>query len=365
MNEKIPNYWRSKIDEYDEEFTQELLKELNKIRIDIEKEINNSDTKIQTFVNQYTDREAEDLFKTIIEQKSKKIQNHHEYNADFYLLLKKRWQSAIELLEAFYLLSIETGSKFNEEFLKQALESNDYAFLTLRLLHGRACLVTGEIIILLKNGYPDGAVARWRTLYELSVTANFLKKHGNPTFIKYLEHQYIEYDFSAKTYQKYAKDLHQEPLTESELARNNKYKQSLIEKYGANFIQQYGWASDTLNEQKGRISFKRIAENSDFAKLYPYYQMASIAVHSNARGFAVVLGQPQNQEKVILVGPSDAGFADPGSLTAISLLQINVQFLSIAISESPSRLVALKSMLKLEREIQDKFLFAFNNPISE
>jgi hypothetical protein len=262
-------------------------------------------------------------------------------------------------------LSIETGSKFNKESLPQALESNDLVFLTLRLLHGRACLVTGEIITLLKNGYPDGAIARWRTLFELSVTASFLKKHGVQTITKYLDHQYIEAEKSANTYQKYAKDLHQEAFSEAEFETFTANKQLLIEKYGKTFAHPYGWAAEALDERKGKISFKRIAENSDFAKLYPYYQMASIAVHSNARGFSVVLGQPRNQEKVILVGPSDAGFADPGSLTAISLLHINVIFLSTNLSTSAYRVITMRTMLLLEREINKQLEFAYNHPLNE
>mgnify|MGYP007003805305 CR=1 FL=1 len=35
-----------------------------------------------------------------------------------------------------------------------------------------------EVVCLNKNGFADGAYAKWRSLYELSIIATFIKKYG-------------------------------------------------------------------------------------------------------------------------------------------------------------------------------------------
>ncbi|WP_217430933.1 DUF5677 domain-containing protein [Sphingomonas bacterium] len=49
---------------------------------------------------------------------------------------------------------------------------------TMLHLHARACQVVFEIITLMENGLADGAMARWRTLHEITVVATILAEHG-------------------------------------------------------------------------------------------------------------------------------------------------------------------------------------------
>src|SRR5690606_25692448 len=73
-------------------------------------------------------------------------------------------------------------------------EDNDEVMAALAHLFPRALLVTQEIICLMRGGYPDGALARWRSLHEITVTAMYIAKVGKDAAIAYL----LSFHFSAR-----------------------------------------------------------------------------------------------------------------------------------------------------------------------
>ncbi len=64
-------------------------------------------------------------------------------------------------------ISIEAGMEFQKYFLTFPEYMADPLLGVLMRQHANACRITGEIILMLKGGYPDGAIARWRTLFEI------------------------------------------------------------------------------------------------------------------------------------------------------------------------------------------------------
>ena len=54
----------------------------------------------------------------------------------------------------------------------------------------RAAGVAHEVLALLRAGFPDGAHARWRTLYELAVVAHVLAAGNRGTASRYLAHRF-------------------------------------------------------------------------------------------------------------------------------------------------------------------------------
>ena len=94
---------------------------------------------------------------------------------------------------ALYKCYIESSTRFSNEFFKYREEckvkTDENKFIALAYINGRAIQVANEILVLMKNGYADAAYARFRTLYELSVIADFIDKHGDN-----VAKAYIEYD---------------------------------------------------------------------------------------------------------------------------------------------------------------------------
>ena len=95
--------------------------------------------------------------------------------------IKSAWGYPLDLLDAeigvsrlaCYYFLIQTQSVFNSGSTPPASTIN-LADALIRL-SARACRVASEICCLLRNGYPDGALARLRTLYEIEVVSKFIR----------------------------------------------------------------------------------------------------------------------------------------------------------------------------------------------
>jgi len=194
--------------------------------------------------------------------------------------------------EAFALYScyLELSVYFCDEYLKyinqtgrfQTNKNKEQVFTALRYINGRAIRIANEVLVLLKNGYADGAYARHRTLYELSIYANFIVKYG---------------DNVAKAYIEYNGDL-------------------------------YDWANIVI--KKKRISFKDIEEYSDIKqedidKWRKEYSLTCKLVRASPQGTFSRLSLKGKMEE-ILIGPCDSGLEVPAVNTLATLYYINCMY---------------------------------------
>ena len=103
----------------------------------------------------------------------------------------------------------------------------------------------------MKSGYPDGANARWRTLYELSVVSSFLSKRDNGVSERYLDYDSVIRCKAARYYQEYCKKLGDLPFKEEEIEEIKNEKQRLCEqKYDKEFCRDGGWIPDDIKNRK-------------------------------------------------------------------------------------------------------------------
>lgn len=102
---------------------------------------------------------------------------------------------------ALYKCYIESSTRFSNEFFKYREEckvkTDENKFIALAYINGRAIQVANEILVLMKNGYADAAYARFRTLYELSVIADFIDKHGDNVAKAYIEYDGNWYEWAS------------------------------------------------------------------------------------------------------------------------------------------------------------------------
>ena len=187
---------------------------------------------------------------------------------------------------------------------------------------------------------------RWRSLHEIAVVAMFLHEHGEEFAERYVEHQHIEAWRAARNYVRCQGRLGYEPLRPEELAKIEASAEIAIDRFGAAFKDQYGWASGTLKKKRG-ITFADIEQAAGVGHLRAHYQLACHNVHANPRGAFYRLGL--SDERVLLAGVSDQGMSDPAHLTAISLTQCSVPL--GLIFPAFDNLVALKIMMQVERDI--------------
>lgn len=265
--------------------------------------------------------------------------------------LQRDWKKPFDLFEAFLVLAVEAGDEFNREFRNNTAEKENYVLEALTRLHARACQIASEVLVLLKNGFADGAHARWRSLHEVAVVASFIKTHGNETAERYLLHDSIESYKAASLYQKYYEALGDEPISQDEYDKIKTVRDELIARFGKSYKNNYGWASSALN--KNNPTFRDIEENSGLDHLRPYYKLASHNVHANPKGVIFKLGLLGNIQNILLAGPSNYGFTDPAQNAVSSLGLITVTLLTA--KPTIDNVVLSNILLRFETEIAEEF----------
>jgi hypothetical protein len=98
-------------------------------------------------------------------------------------------------------------------------------------LHAKACLISQEITCLLKNGFADGAHARWRALHETIITSMFLSKNGRDAVERYLYHELVE-SKGADQHRKYQSRLNAIGLSDKEFDDLKAEYARVIDRYG-------------------------------------------------------------------------------------------------------------------------------------
>lgn len=229
-----------------------------------------------------------------------------------------RWGKAISSLELLLHLSRELGrSTFGR---RSKTKTRQYKREVLGRLHVRACQVSDEIIALLRAGFADGAMARWRTLHEICVVILLVSKAGEELAHRYLDHEHVEVKAAIDEYQRNAKDLGAKPPNARELSSAKSNLTSVLEKYGPEFASPYGWAAEHLGMKKPILADLERAVNR--RAMRSYYKMASYNVHASARGIMFQLGNFGNSN-IAVAGASNAGLDEPGQHAALTLAAIN------------------------------------------
>jgi Family of unknown function (DUF5677) len=229
------------------------------------------------------------------------------------------WGKAIDSLQMLLGITNTNCSEFSNELRSNASPENSHTIEAITRLHARGRQVTFEILTLLKSGCADGAHARWRTLHEIAVIANFLRESGNDIADRYLQHVGIETYRAAETYQNHCDTLKYEPISEVEFAALKSNRKNLIAQFGEKFGDDYGWATPIIvKKKKERITFADIEKRVKLEHIRPAYQMANSNVHAGAKGIAYRLGVPAYVDELI-DGPSIYGLDEPGKDAAFSL----------------------------------------------
>ena len=288
----------------------------------------------------------------------KTLSENRSHAQGFQTRLYDIWGDAIDQLELLMYLAVESGENFNKKYRPIAVREKDYVFEVLIRLHARACLVTSEVITLLKSGHAEAAYSRWRTLHETNTTAWFVFENGAEIAERYLLHDVIESYKAAIQYQEVF-ELHKDfyasrdfkPIPMEEVDELRRQRDFLCVRFGQQYAQNYGWALPALENKKP--SFSDIEKAVDFSYLRPFYKLASHGVHAQPKSVLFNLGRPSNKN-VMLAGPSIFGLADPGYSTAISLHQTTHALLMS--KRSLDAILMTATMKSMVDDITEKFM---------
>jgi len=257
-----------------------------------------------------------------------------------------RWSKGLDPLRMMLIASRELGEIFAKKLAKSKAKTGIHKRKALMILHVRACQTTLEILTLLENGLPDGAYARWRTLYEITVVAFFVSRFGDEAAKRYMAHDVVSAREILVNEFRFAGEAYDPSFLEGEVKQIEDDFHAVVQKFGKTFAGHYGWAADSLDKKAPR--FQDLEEAVDWGALPPEYKWSSFKVHAGSAGALRTLGSIGNSN-VIHSGATNAGLQTPAIDTASSLLQI-----TSLIFPNPNHLetaVQLKSLLILRDKV--------------
>ncbi|MFF9055375.1 DUF5677 domain-containing protein [Streptomyces erythrochromogenes] len=248
--------------------------------------------------------------------------------------LRRRYGKAFEayVISTACALESVTMQEVNPD---ASLDENEQATrFALLGLHAKGCRVAGEVYALLHNGYPEGALARARTLHELAIVAGALADSTNDPAhanlaVRYLEHEVIDARGSAIRYQKDHIQLGMEPLEQGYLDELEARFQSAVAKYGPDFKKDYGWAKEYCPD----ANIAGLESKVQMSHMRGYYKLASNEVHAGSRGIFMNRHEFRG-ETAWRAGKTNVGLAEPASMALNSVHQLTVMFLVHGKSDS-------------------------------
>ncbi|MDQ0221777.1 DUF5677 domain-containing protein [Streptococcus moroccensis] len=287
MTDKFENFFTDTLNELLEEHT---------------KTLKNQD-EIDDFLEKYEKADFSGLYETMINDTSNQMVSNaktvmHENSlffrneeAETLASINQKWCNAFVTSESMYMMVLEAVEEYSEFVNKMELQDREesiHTYTALKYVHGRGLQQFLEIITLMKNGFADGAYARWRSLYELNIIASFISKYG-------------------------------EEVAESYISSRNSED-------------RYEWARacGEFDSKKKFIRFDDIKNKADFpSNLWQHqYQLANEIVHPSSQGTFNRMGTMKNEE-MISVGRTDFGLTTPGEHSAITLAQLTGLFLTV------------------------------------
>lgn len=259
----------------------------------------------------------------------------------------QRWKPSFDHLEMMWMIASELGEMHGNAIQAETGKDNNAVMAALACIFPRALLVSQEIICLLKGGFPDGALARWRSLHELTVTAMYIAKHGEIAAVPYL----LSFHFSAR------RAAHQ--MNEhSEQAKIRNFSKEEMKEFdarcsGAEEILGRKIANDKYGEwpaiMQTHTNFAAIEEDVDMNHWRPRYRWASTHTHAHHRPLDKLLGMAEASNEVHLIGASNSGLVDPLQMTAITLAQVTITYLFHGVNAD--RIVHSNIMLSLAEQM--------------
>jgi Family of unknown function (DUF5677) len=243
------------------------------------------------------------------------------YVQQFRKNLVERWNKGLESLHLLLNLSRDVGTSFNKRLRRSTAKKGKYTRDVLGKLHVRGCQVSAEILMLVENGYADGAMARWRTLHEISIVATLIAENGDELAMRYIEHSAVEAKRAMDEFVRCHTALGYASPTKREIASVVAKFDSAVQRFGKDFSTPYGWAVGHSGITNPNPKFRDLEDAAGRAMMRSYYKMASYNVHASSKGLLFRLGTIDDPSHLI-AGATNAGLEEPGQNMAFTLTQL-------------------------------------------
>ena len=300
----------------------------------------------------FIEEAAENLVLNFDRSSNEKVHSMRLLEDDFKSTHFNLWDEGLKQLDILLSICIDSGSKFSTENSNHKNEPEYVLHEVLVRLHGQCCKIFAEITYLLKGGFADAAMARWRALHEVNVTLSFINKHGPECARRFLDHEIIDSYNGMLSHLKFKDRINAAPPSQDECDEMEHLYTQVISKYENGFKSQYGWAD--IYVEKGTRGFQAIESSANYDHMRPYYKWASQNIHVNTKTLTKPLALPDFDPDLIHVGASHYGLTDPAHASALSILQATA---TLIYSETDlEKIVLIKALTIFADRIGDTFL---------
>ncbi len=285
---------------------------------DAKKEINITE---EEWNSKVTNKEAEliDSFVEVFSKtfpdfiEKKRIPEMNRGLLKFETELRNDYLQAFNYLDTFHFLYNHFGVEY---FKSIETEIEQEKTFILKRLFFKAIQIGSEIFYLLKGGFPNGAVARWRSLHEITMTFIFLKRGSNDLIKMYNDYDVVEKYRRTKSVVEHHKTLGWPSPTEQKEILRLKVEE-VKAKYGADFADSYGWTKLIL--PKGKRSISGIEEYVGFSHMRSQYSYAGDDIHAGVGGINTNHGTSLEENVPNWGGKNIFNFIDPVQFTTGTL----------------------------------------------
>jgi hypothetical protein len=146
-----------------------------------------------------------------------------------------------------------------------------------------------------------------------------------------------------------------------EIETMKRQRAAVVERFGADFAGDWGWALPVAPEGTRRLTFRDLEQIAERDNFRPDYVEASHIVHGGATGANYVHVQLGDTERII-AGPTNLFLRDPAVLTAYSLVQLAMSTTLHEVGQEhpvhPERLGAVTSLVNLVKDVEREFELA-------
>lgn len=234
--------------------------------------------------------------------------------------------------------------------MSQAVDSpKDSKTKVIAVLIARAIQISQEILTLLISGFTDGALGRWRSLYELYAVLCVVSR-GNES----LAERFLDYS----TYQKIqtTRATSEKELSEIDKAQLDDLLSSLQSRYPKSFFRPLGWIDPDLGAPARQRSFFSLVREYGMEPFITFYQLASENIHSSPSSVMFPLGSVELEGQMqVPAGPGWGSMELPVELTIRACSHICIE-LTPCDSES-DRLAVYNLFLRISDELCGFFLY--------
>jgi hypothetical protein len=296
-------------------------------------------------------------YERLLADASSYLDNRRRNTNAFERQLQQRWGNAFDRLELLLAFCQQVGADVFERTQGHPEKQAPPRFVALSGLHAVGCRTGSEILALLKSGHAAGAMARWRTLHEHAVVAQFIDEQGGDTAERFVAHRAIGKLKASEKHNLSANESGQPPIDEPELKGLERERDVLVTRYGKGFKTDYGWAAAALGNPDSRPNFSEIQTRVKQDRWSGSYQVANQRIHTVAAEILesdAVLGPVE----IVTASPSNRYLGIPGNSAALALYRLTL----ILVHNEPTATDLLAAIVlgKLVTDVQMQFVDADN-----